>query len=164
MPFVVSILPLFLRGYHQFIILFFLSIDFSPCQKRFAARAARSAFRLSKAPWAMHTILPRALTLMKRIYSCALKFAVRFACAAGGPARTAPEGLIPLDSLSPLRRELEWQSSLLHLALPAKRMAGRVGQIFSFASINEWRNESRVCKNRRFRNQPLFFLTSVGVM
>ncbi len=63
-----------------------------------------------------------------KIYSCALKFAVRFACAAGGPARTAPEGLIPLDSLSPLRRELEWQSSLLHLALPAKRMAGRVGE------------------------------------
>ena len=27
-----------------------------------------------------------------------------FACAAGGPARTAPEGRVPLDSLSPLRR------------------------------------------------------------
>ncbi|RKJ81083.1 hypothetical protein D7X33_04960 [Butyricicoccus sp. 1XD8-22] len=26
------------------------------------------------------------------------------ACAAGGPARTAPEGRVPLDSLSPLRR------------------------------------------------------------
>jgi len=31
-------------------------------------------------------------------------FFVFSACAAGGPARTAPEGLVPLDSLSPLRR------------------------------------------------------------
>ncbi len=40
----------------------------------------------------------------KELYSCALRFAARFACAAGGPTRTAPEGLVPLDSLSPLRR------------------------------------------------------------
>ena len=43
-------------------------------------------------------------SISMELYSCELKFAVRFACAAGGPARTAPEGLVPLDSLSPLRR------------------------------------------------------------
>ncbi len=64
----------------------------------------------------------------KELYSCALRFAARFACAAGGPTRTAPEGLVPLDSLSPLRRGMVRRFSLLHPAQPAKSTAGRVGE------------------------------------
>ena len=72
------------------------------------------------------------------------------ACAAGGPARTAPEGLIPLDSLSPLRRELEWQSSLLHLALPAKRMAGRVGEYGKSFHSRVYIKSTDKCKSNIF--------------
>ena len=34
------------------------------------------------------------------MHSCVLENTVLFACAAGGLAQTAPEGLVPLDSLS----------------------------------------------------------------
>ena len=35
-----------------------------------------------------------------KMHSCELENAVLFACAAGGLPQTAPEGLVPLDSLS----------------------------------------------------------------
>ena len=56
------------------------------------------------------------------LYSRVQKFAVPFACVASGPARTAPDGLIPLYSLSLLRRGIG-MSGLV--ALPAKRTTRR---------------------------------------
>ena len=48
------------------------------------------------------------------------------ACAAGGPARTAPEGLIPLDSLSPLRREFG-MAIIVAAPCPARQTDGGQG-------------------------------------
>ena len=65
-------------------------------------------------------------SISMELYSCELKFAVRFACAAGGPARTAPEGLVPLDSLSPLRREFG-TAIIVAAPCPARQTDGGQG-------------------------------------
>ena len=56
------------------------------------------------------------------LYLRVQKFAVPFACVASGPARTAPDGLIPLYSLSLLRRGIGMSGIV---ALPAKRTTRR---------------------------------------
>ncbi len=77
---------------------------------------------------------------LERLHPRTLNFAVCFACAAGagalpldpGPARTAPKGLVPLESLPRLRAGLVRSKPFLRGLRPAIRTAGRSGRIGKF--------------------------------
>ena len=79
-----------------------------------------------------------------------LRFAVPFAYAVGGPARTAPEGLVPLDSHSPLRRGMG-TAIIAAAPCPARRRSGGQGRGVNTANllIREYKRSENLI--RKFR-------------
>ena len=71
-----------------------------------------------------------AIVLSRKLYSRALKITIYFACAAGGPARTAPKGHVPLESPFPPAGGI-WYGCCLRCAVPAPPERRRGGWLSS---------------------------------
>jgi len=74
--------------------------------------------------------LNNAIVLSRKLYSRALKITIYFACAAGGPARTAPKGHVPLESPFPPAGGI-WYGCCLRCAVPAPPERRRGGWLSS---------------------------------